>query len=371
MTELVEHGPPRDDPDALSAYWDILVGGHHPGDERHAGSLATVASHLHAVDATPRLGATERARIWDEVLDNAHVSEELTGSVGNGRADRGGSPLTALPTPWPVSQRRARRGSRPARLVAQLATAALLLVTIALGFLVFGNRNRVGDPPRIPAIDVPQTLLAMTIPVDYFPPWETAAAQLARQTFPAGTSATWITPALRVEYVVSGTYAVRADGPSQVVRRGRAALEPVAAGAETELRAGDGLVTPAQTISEYRNAGPPAEIVTWTLFLNADRKSLYPTGWVSADGDTRTGLSPQAGPTALRLQRVVLAPDSAFAAPPDALQLSVVWTEEGDDAQTRFDLARTSDGGLRNLSDAPITVYVVTVVAAGTGSLMP
>jgi hypothetical protein len=362
--------PTPDALDALSASWDALVAGDQPGDAGTGEPLAAVARRLHAADDTPALAAPARARIWQQILGASAPAVGPGGFTSNGHADSSPARDEALLAPLVVNPR-PRPVSRPRWLAAQLATAALVVVTVGLAYLVStANRERTSETPRIPAPDVPETVLAVTIPADYFPTWEVAATELARYAFPAGASAMTDITALRVEVVVSGAYSVRSDGPSQVVRAGKVSVEDVPTGTTTELGEGDALLAPPETVSEYTNAGDLAQMLTWSLFVN-DRSASLARGWAFLDGDMRTGLKPQPGATALHLQRIVLAPDSTFPAPPDALQLSLVWTDSADDALTRFDLARTTAGALRNLGDAPIAVYVVTVAAAASTSLMP
>ena len=83
---------------------------------------------------------------------------------------------------------------------------------------------------------------------------------------------------LRVEYVVAGTYTVRSDGPTQIVRVGGAGTpEAIPAATPVDLGPGDALVVPFETASDYTNQGEiPMDLVQWRLHEDGGRAVPHP-----------------------------------------------------------------------------------------------
>lgn len=110
--------------------WDAAVRGRPVAAEGDGldPTLVETIRRLHARDATPGPSPATTARIWEELMDGTVRGVAATGRAGTLRAVPNGRP-PAVP---PVAGGRPRRARRRSPL-AELATAALVLLTLGLG----------------------------------------------------------------------------------------------------------------------------------------------------------------------------------------------------------------------------------------------
>jgi len=224
----------------------------------------------------------------------------------------------------------------------QLATALLLAVTLGLGYLALRpgilNRDRLAALPvlMVPATPTPgqtldETLLEISIPASAIPSGDGGESGLLHATIPPGTEGSWQAPSgpccsgLRVDYVLEGSYTVRASGPVQVVRAsGSRTPETVPADIDLVLGPADAMIRPNETTFTATNTGTtPVQLLAWVLLAGAGPAAQVPWNWIGHHSDVQSGLSVPAGPATVQLRRVTLAPGAVLVPPPDALQLSV------------------------------------------------
>jgi hypothetical protein len=279
--------------------------------------------------------------------------------------------------------------SGPQHVLALLATAALVVLTLGASYVAFqrSHTNREsGRAVSIPALVASTTpsashpaqeLLDLPIPNEMIPRGDTLGSGLGHETIPPGTTATWDSPTLHVEYVISGTFTVRSTGPMQIVRTGGGGEpEAVPSGTEITLGPGDAMVTPRETTSHYANPGPtPAEILTWSMNEGASVASgPTPDDWITHDVDVSQQPPFPAGEGRLRLRRIELAPKEELTPPPGALQFGVTLPENAAGTPTPGSIERRiSRGGaaIRNFGSEPTTVYVFTLEPAAAGTATP
>jgi DNA-binding beta-propeller fold protein YncE len=157
--------------DGVSAYWDALVLGQETTGINLDPDVAEAIRRFQALGAAPP--STARERVWQTVQAAAAMQREseepMQPSVVLDRSRPLPSSIRpgAVPLPW--------RG-RSHWLLAQLATAALLVLTLVASFLVFGPAriHRGSEAPAVlPAIGAtPATLDATDAPVAEFL-WQT------------------------------------------------------------------------------------------------------------------------------------------------------------------------------------------------------
>jgi tripartite motif-containing protein 71 len=136
--------------DEVGRYWDAVAQGDGASKPVLDPTLAATIQRVHGLAATP--SAEARERVWQTVLANAEATR---------RQDEGALPGSLLPNgralDVPGTGMRERLPSGRQRLfVAQLATAALILLTLIGSFMVFGpgRVSRQEAPPVfIPAIE--------------------------------------------------------------------------------------------------------------------------------------------------------------------------------------------------------------------------
>lgn len=324
------------------------------------------------VDASAQIGRPFRS-------NRRHGNGSMAGpapsaSAPSRRAATGSEVATAL-TPAAQTWHAPPVPARPRRPLGRLAAAALLALSLGLGYLAFGPgwpgltgsiQHLAAPEPGPGQGDVAQeTLLDVVIPVAYIPTWDRASIALALIAIPPGNTSTWETPALRVEYVLEGEYRVRSDGPSMVIRRGAVAPEDVPVEAELAMTTGDTLIAPAETTSNYAtDASSGVKILNWVVEED-DSSPAKPGSWLEYALDHRHDLRPQGGALSLRLFRIDLGPDAVLAPPDDPLHLFV----QADFVEST--IAVTSDGSRRNIGKTTATLYSSTVSPSGTGTLMP
>jgi hypothetical protein len=376
--------------DDMRRYWDELVQGKSAKPGELDPQLASLIQQLHAQrDVVPP----------PDPAYARHLREDLM----NQTADAGTVPLippsVAVPAPNGRTQPRSWRASvlpgmesrthRRWRL-GPFATAVLVLLVLGLVYVVFGpGRADNSRPAGIPAVVFPtsttipptptpvateETLLQVTIPADALPHGEGVSSGLAHFSIPPGTRSTWepyCCPGPMVEYVLEGTYTVRAEAAIQLVRAD-GTVEEVPAGTEVVLGPGDGLISRNETVVEAANTGAtPVELLNWVLIEKGDFGGHSLLGWVDHMADVQGPLAVPAGPATLLLRRVELAPDATFPAPAaGTLRFGVTLPNNAAGTPVAADLGQQSDGTIRTVGAEAITIYILTLEPAGgaTGS---
>ena len=290
----------RDLADAVDRHWDALL----RGEVRSAtadldADLAALVTRLQAVgSALPSL-FPDPDHAW---RDLPQASTPLT----RGRSD--GEQLSPVWShPNGHADLFAERQSTPPRarrrggwVLAQLATAALLLLTLAVGFVAV--RQRIPEAPDegrwVPAlvgalenapggiIDTP--LIEATFTGEELPRGDKEAIYY-QLTIPPGASLPYlgglfcgchsetITTGVGVEVVQSGTFTLRLEAPLRVQRAGTTRLsEEIPAGMEVTLAAGDAVIYPDYAApGDMRNAGDePVKLIG--VVINATEGSGTP-----------------------------------------------------------------------------------------------
>ena len=266
--------------DRLPAYVNgTLRPDERAGIEAHLERCAGCSNELaawQAIRTATRSIASRPVAAPNSVLDRLWVAiDQLEESAMIGRVPIRASMPEGLSLPGALRPQRTgyTRGpegqSGTRRVLALLATAALVLLTLGASFVAFQRSHtsrESEEPASIPALVAPSTpsssrpaeeLLDLTIPEEMIPRGDALGSGLGHESIPPGTTATWDLPALHVEYVISGTTRVRSTGPTQIMRAGGGGEpESVPSGTEITLGPGDAIVTPREATSDYTNPGP-------------------------------------------------------------------------------------------------------------------
>jgi mannose-6-phosphate isomerase-like protein (cupin superfamily) len=378
--------------DALDGFLDHLKRGGTSGDEIPS-DLARIARRYRALGQSPApVGARER------------VQRRVTSSVD--RKARGGERPEQLRRIRDVDQPSLRPNGRMYELTAhetsgifpmqrmrwagiQLATALLLVVTLGLGYLALGpgmlNRDR---PAELPALVMPTTptpgliadeiLLDLSIPAAAIPSGDGSSSGLLHATIPPGTQGSWQAPpgaccsGLRVDYVLEGSYTVRASGPVQVVRAsGSGTPETVPADTEFVLEPGDAMIGPNETVFDAANTGStPVQLLAWNFLAGAGPDAQVPSNWVQHDDDVSFGLSVPAGPATVRLRRITLAPEGELPSPRGVFQFAVTLPDNAAGTPVAASLGKQSNGAIFNINREPANIYVLTFTPTGPETAM-
>jgi hypothetical protein len=359
---------------ALDRHWDEIVRGEpagspeHPLDPALDPGLAATVRRVHELDEAPPADPAFAARLWEDLM---HAQGAVPAPRPRPFRDR---PPAAAPAAPPHPGRRA---------LAWFATAALVLLTLGAAYLALGpgrpTPERANQLPAIVTSPVPspatpapdgasadEALLAVELPADALPRTDQVSAGLSVVELPPGHEAAWSAsaaaayPGLRVEYLLEGTYAVRPETAVRVVRAD-GADEAVPGGAEVLLAPGDALVSRADAAFAETNPGPaPAVLLSWVLLDGAQRAAPGPGIRMESPLAVYDRAAAPAGPAALRLRRVELAPDAVLPAPAGAFQIAA--TERGAPS-----VGRESDGAVSNPGGETATVYVLTLEPAAPG----
>ena len=271
-------------------------------------------------------------------------------------------------------------GRRGGWVLIQLATAALLLLTLGLGYLALRPdtplRHHLAalsalETSATPTVDEQgtRTLAAITLPTGMMP--SEVLGGLNHYTIPAGTTSgtasTWVATCCRgprFEYIVSGSFTVRSAGPVQVLH-GASTWETQPAGTEVSVTAGDAVLLRMEDAFDAANTSTvPVELVEAVLFEGQVADDPIPYGWDYHDQDIwRTKVSVPPGPTTLRLQQTTLAPGANLSRPVDAVMQLAVSLEQGASLTTRLAVGHLFD--VQNVGPTPVVAYVLTVEPTG------
>jgi hypothetical protein len=427
---------PRDDERELDRLWNDLIRGQmdpagygtDPTSTKivrafQAMALPPPQESCHRVDREV-LAAIEKACKSQELKarSNAAISSTSWSANGSGR------PVVLAPAPstprphWRLTS------------FAPFLTAALVLFTFIGSYVAFHGPFRshqqeaatvllpaiVSTPDaRSPASAVSTTpLLEVTLPAGTLGAQAAAPAPRIgwifqhyainpgeRVIYPNDCSA----PNFVVRYILRGTYAVKASGPLQVIRKAadpEATVEEVPPRQEITLHAGDGLIYHNLMGDQYegfRNPGPDRlELLEWE-WLEQSCLGAIPSGmelrWDTFPGKSTAELDrlpfDRSRPLSLRLREITAAPgaelpqdgpDGQGLLPPGTLGLEVAAAEQGSVAVTDTapkgtyqplgsDLPpsggvigsaelspRDSTRTIRSTGDEPLLLYVLTIV---------
>ncbi|HEU0114609.1 MAG TPA: hypothetical protein VFQ80_08030, partial [Thermomicrobiales bacterium] len=330
-------------PDAVGEYWDAFV----------RGLPAPAASILDPVDVETirRVAALDDARAPDPAFvrrlerDLMHMPAVRPDPFGLNLQTLVQSNGHMAPAPLPSAPRARRDRQWPAA----LAMAALLVLTLASGYLAllrpprFDNRDRppgipalIGTPGASPAADAgfsSQSLLDIVVPAGTLaqPTTGTDIWLFSHYVVKAGDRVAYpddcAAPDFVVRYVLAGVYTVRPTGPLEVIRNAAAGAnatrETVAAGQMATLRAGDALVyrnTTNDRFAGFSNPGPgQLDLLEWE-WLDNDCLGSIPPGldlqwdeWTRWDASTQSNLffDPTRAFT-LRFRRMTAAPGATL-----------------------------------------------------------
>ena len=349
--------------DRVGAYWDALVLGHETAGIDLDPALADAIEQFHAMGTAPP--STARERVWQRLEPLVAGETPVTGRLALSRpALKPIGPATTANghVAAPDARRREAPLMRPVgrRARSHLATAALLVLTLAVGYAAIRlQAPEVRDEAtRLPALiralesapgdAVADQLVEATFGAGDLP----AGAREAifyRLTLPPGASLPYLagplcgrrgeiaTAGVGAEVVQSGAYAVRLDAPVQV-RDGEAADggEEMSVGTEIVLGPGDAANYPDYGArGAVRNAGDEPMVLVGVAIVAADgpgtAMSELPTGVIGESfGRTLPSelQSLPAGPVRVSLWRLTL-PEAGGVGPYDPTGLEAVRIEAG------------------------------------------
>lgn len=369
---------------ALDRFWD-----------RVSASDASAAST--AREIAPEDAATIRAfqdlaqqppdpaflsRLEDHLMLGQRPIASATGNLAMSTATDGRRPAPAPRPSAPAASRSRVRGA-----LQLAAVAAVALIVLGLAF-VLPRRQDPSSPPlhlsalttsSTPEIEIAETETLLVVPLadamepsingvsgDRVTSWNLFTVDVAPET-----SATWdaqhatCCPGPRFEYVLEGTYRVRADEPMQIVRANNpGAPEAVPAGTEVTLGPGDARITRNTSAFDAVSGAEPLQLLLGFLNIDKPYAEPVPTGWVLPSGTWQSTDNPASGwsmvpadlaDLQLRLERVVLDPDATFPRASGVIGQIAVATEPGSA------LASKGDGAARNIGPSPLTVYVLAL----------
>jgi hypothetical protein len=370
---------------ALRRYWDEVVQG-QPTDPRDLDpALAATVRHLHARDDA--LGADPRFadRLLEELMATAttvapavampHVAPTTVGPNDHGGARAVRDPVHR---PW-VRQGRWALG--------QLATAALLVLTLGLGYVTLRvagpDRQGRGLPAGVATTAATPASAAETTPLlrlTLTPPWMRGVSWqgIGRATYAPGAhtrEASISSPQLC--FVETGTFTVRSlegEPPTRVADGTILSLPRTATptvGGELRLSVGDALLLPAGSTVELHNDGDVQATILW-LLSGPSNTTVENTGKITKNltftvVDRRGGDWANAPPMAVALDRVMLAPDGVLAGPGSGALVAVGAAQPLTYGQ-RSALRTEPGGSLQNTGAIPLDLYVLRVAAVQRAS---
>jgi hypothetical protein len=362
---------------ALDRFWDhdsqgrpATAGGVDPAD-------AATIRHLHEFDDRPEPAEPFIRQLREDLMLTHAIPVSSTPSLGvppNGRAHR-------VPTRAPVAASPPVSARGWARLPIQLLAAAIVLLALGLGYRAFGPGGEDRSSTSIPAAVAPaatpapdETLIEVVLPAELLPHGDAITGSLHDSTIAANSTAVWTTElaaccqGVRIDYLLSGSLMVSADGPVQVIRAGSGSLETIAAETDIALEPGDAMIFSNQTAAEYTNAwANQAELLTWVLFDSTT--GTYDWAPIPPEFDApretlRFDQTIPPGPATFRLQRIELAGDTTFPVPDGVLQYGVITSEMASATPTTRDVGTHEDGSVQNFGPDPVIVYVMTLESA-------
>ena len=191
---------------------------------------------------------------------------------------------------------------------------------------------------------------------------------------PPGTTTTWDSnvrdefPGPEIEYVLTGSVTIRAEGQVQVIRAGENG-EPknLAAGAEVVLGPGDTLIHRLEHKLTWTTGEAPVELIVGIAIANTSISAFVPDGSESPEHKGAANVGPiPTEPSVLRIRRIVMKPDGVVMLQPNVPRVSMI-----HGGGPGF-LGEGSDGSI-SLKGAKETaiVYVFSIEPAAVGSVAP
>lgn len=376
----------RAEAQAVAAYWIALVQRApaeelarlaEPLDPDLVATIARIRAAQRYVQPEPAFVAWLEMDLMRAFLARRHGTVPLRPTRPAPTNDRaaGGAPSGVLPA-LPL-------GSPPRRWgVAQLATAALLLLTLGFGIRLLGPRW-LGDPAArfIPAPALVATsaatptagpLLRLTLTAAWTRDIEWVG--LARATYaPGGSTRDESAYSPQLYFIETGAFAVHSvtgPAPMRVATGATAPTATASASADLHLVAGDALLLPAGSTVDLHNAAQAPASLLW-LFGNPGDSTLEANGMTSDTLDLvavdrlTTGSTLPAPPIVVTLDRLVLAPGAALPAPAGGV-LHAIGAVDAAVARQGGTLTTEGEGVIRNVGSAPLALYVVTAAPASS-----
>jgi len=170
-----------------------------------------------------------------------------------------------------------------------------------------------------------------------------------------------------VEYVIAGTYTVRAESAIRVVRAD-GAEEEIPAGVDAVLTPGDALISRNETVVEGANTGDvPVELLNWVLLAAGGFGGHALPGWASHNADVQGELVLPPGSAAVRLTTIELHPGTPVPLPSDGSLAFVVTLPTNALGTPVLSAYRDGDGAIGGRLNVS-TVYLLTVSWTGVGT---
>jgi hypothetical protein len=387
----------------LSDAWDEAVRGDLAFEAAGTGDLIGAVRGLHAVDTAPHLSSWQRDQIWDDI-----VARHASGVFLVGPLPAASATLDALD-----GQRLANRpiqSAHPSRSVtgrwalAQLATAALLLLTLLAGFAalrVFPYRGGDERAIGIPAPESPSDVLAPELGDNtillqgMFDEIPSLASWVGMERISLAPGAEWtrgrnqdLGEGPLLFGVESGALTIEANGPVAVIRQDGTPTT-IAPGEDVTLNPGDRGFAASGIVAQWRNTGTvPVSVIDAGITTSG-------TGWGRIPGAVtyeqlvaEYQFKAQALPLAMTVHRVTLKPGENLAT--DTIPgLEMLWVESGNlvaldhtEAETSvapfaFDKGTKEAGNLRtgrvfqSADDKPVTLLVMTITPADSTLTTP
>ena len=168
-----------------------------------------------------------------------------------------------------------------------------------------------------------------------------------------------------VEYVIEGSYSVRAEAPITVVRA-NGAKEAIPAGTEVTLAPGDALISRNETVVEAWNSGTvPTVLLNW-MFINGASGHFVP-GWIHGIADVEERVTLPRVPATVTLLRVTMPNGGELTIEkPDGMQHGVEVVHQGRYPISRIDGTISIDADL----GSPFVGYVLRVEPDSTAGAL-
>ena len=346
--------------------------------------LADTVRRLSAIDDAPTADPRFADRLLEEIMPTAPTMHP-----------------PAFPLLPPLPAARDRPDLAPARprvtiprtrwTLAQLATAALLVLTLGAVYVTF-----IAPPQRsvMPVVVVPATptteaqspsavtvepLVAATFQPEEVPTGRTLNLLVGHATIAPGAKVAFTAAMVKccagpqIDHVFSGELTLRSEGPLRVVRAAGdetpGPAEEVPPGTDVVLRPGDSAIHRAEVPFTYVNAGTdPVQIASGGLF--SGQAFSQPASSLADDFDTVSLESSQlTGSLTLEMEAVTLVPDATLPGPPSGTSRVIT-------AGSQFGaISRGSGGAVTNITAEPLVTYALTLVptsaAGGTAAVTP
>jgi len=375
---------PEQTPDSFDRYWDSVAAG-LPGELTGVDPIqAETVRRFHAVEDVSGPETTFLDRLEADLGLSSAESRAIRSATYPRSSMNGHSASPSRRSSLHTAHipRQHRWG------LAAGAVAALLLI-LGIGYVLFGSGFLEDDQrTTVPAAVAPtatptpgvvseETLLVYTIPAAELPTINIGMGT-TRNTIAPGHRSTWdpyCCPGPMLEYVLAGTYTVRAEAAIQVVRAD-GTRETVPAGVEVTLGPGDALISRNETVVEAANTGADTvHLINWTLIENTEEADFYGhllPGWTNNDPDVKGASSLGDGPATVTLQRVRLSPGATFSPNVNGVfQFTVPMPQNAAGTPVASYAVREADGTIRIIGNDVITIYVLTLEPSGVEAGSP